>query len=247
MNKTTNNITIDDIENLSEEEAAKIALESCIIKDHQIYFIDFHGSFGFSCLVYHSGKHIYYANDYELHHPSADGDKNMLKKMYIESLNNKLYTENEINEPIKSYSEYTAKDHFIRNYYGMRFSYCSIFRLPSDPERPKEYKYYSDYSFSYYNDIWPVEKIKQLASQLSARYNEFIKSFDGLKEAFLDEMYNHEYPINWQGDFDVLSCFYRVPFLESDLLGYFDYLKLSDTERRAYIAARKECISNFEN
>ena len=42
-------------------------------------------------------------------------------------------------------------------------------------------------------------------------------------EAFEYEMYNHEYPINWEGDYDVCSCFGNCEW--SEVKFGSDYLK----------------------
>lgn len=63
MNVTnTKEFTIKDIESLTFDEAAEIALEHINIKDHDILFVDFGGYFGYSALVFKNKKHIYYAN-----------------------------------------------------------------------------------------------------------------------------------------------------------------------------------------
>lgn len=59
---------ISNIEALTEAEAQTMALETMQIKEHNIYFVDFVNAFGYSCLVFKNHHHIYYANDYELHH-----------------------------------------------------------------------------------------------------------------------------------------------------------------------------------
>ena len=41
-------------------------------------------------------------------------------------------------------------------------------------------------------------------------------------DAFLYEMNNHEYQINWQGDWDVVNCFFKVEY--GDEKDYADYL-----------------------
>ena len=66
--KNFSEYNIRDIEALTESGAAAFAEEMEEIKGHQVYFIDFGGYFGFSALVFADGQHIYYANDYELHH-----------------------------------------------------------------------------------------------------------------------------------------------------------------------------------
>ena len=52
------NYTIREIEDLTEAQAAAMATESEIIKEHQIYFIDFGGYFGYSALVFADGQQI---------------------------------------------------------------------------------------------------------------------------------------------------------------------------------------------
>lgn len=64
----TKALAINDIELLTFDEAAEIALDYINIKDHDILFVDFGGYFGYSALVFKNEKHIYYANEYELHH-----------------------------------------------------------------------------------------------------------------------------------------------------------------------------------
>ena len=62
-------MTIEKIQKLTITEARKIALEIMEIKEHKCIFVDFNDNrFGYSVLVFKNGKHIYYANDYELHH-----------------------------------------------------------------------------------------------------------------------------------------------------------------------------------
>ena len=57
-------------------------------------------------------------------------------------------------------------------------------------------------------------------------------------------MFNHEYSINWQADYDTLSVFGRITYKENaTLTDYFDQLKFNDTQRLAYTAARKEYFS----
>lgn len=45
---------------------------------------------------------------------------------------------------------------------------------------------------------------------------ELMKDFDWLVDAFEYEMWNHEYDINMDADYDVLSCFYNVDKLMNE-------------------------------
>ena len=47
-NTATKEYTIRDIEALTEEQAAAMAIETASVKGHQVYFVDFGGYFGYS-------------------------------------------------------------------------------------------------------------------------------------------------------------------------------------------------------
>lgn len=87
----TYNYTIKDIESMSEANLADMADAVETIKGHTVYFVDFGGCFGFSACVCAEGQHIYYANDYEIHHRGKSRDE--LREIYRQTLNNKLFTE----------------------------------------------------------------------------------------------------------------------------------------------------------
>lgn len=171
------NYTIKDIESMSEANLADMADEVETIKGHTVYFVDFGGYFGFSACVCADGQHIYYANDYELHHEGKSRDE--LREIYRRKLTGTLFTESELST-VSSYEDKSAEKN--------------------------------------------------------------AESFDYWKSAFLHEMYNHEYGINWQADFDVCSCF-------ANCNGVKDYTSASelfaacgftDTQKAAYMAARRE-------
>ena len=66
-------------------------------------------------------------------------------------------------------------------------------------------------------------------------------------EAFEYEMYNHEYPINWEGDYDVATCFGHADFAENK--SGEDYLRemgYNDDVVKQWYAARKKVINSRE-
>ena len=67
---------------------------------------------------------------------------------------------------------------------------------------------------------------------------ELLKDYEWAKGAFLYEMGNHEYHINWDGDWDVCRCFGHVEGDDPDK--YFDQLGWEPQTRRAYLDARRE-------
>lgn len=258
--QNTKQYTIHDIETLTEPEAAALAEETLTIKEHTVYLVDFGGYFGYSCLVFKNGHHIHYANDYALHHKytkynddgtteSVEIGREELRQRYIDALNFTLWTEEEITGPLKDYDEYQAKSRFLHNYYGMREDHVSIFGDFSNDEKVQAYRkrtagmILNPVAFAHYpadkRDF--VEHHKALYEVRERRAAELEQDYDYLKAAFLREMYDHEYGINWQGDWDVLSCFGDIEYRDEDgLTGYFDQLEFNDTQRRAYMDARRQ-------
>lgn len=67
------------------------------------------------------------------------------------------------------------------------------------------------------------------------------------REAFLYEMRNHEYPINHQADWEVVSCFGKVKF--NDYAEGEDYLKelgFSEAVQQIYKECRKQVYNEFD-
>lgn len=63
---------------------------------------------------------------------------------------------------------------------------------------------------------------------------ELMKEPEFAEEAFLFEMQNHEYHINWEGDYDVCSCFGHCNFEEGK--GGLSYLKEMGYETETLVA-----------
>lgn len=59
-------------------------------------------------------------------------------------------------------------------------------------------------------------------------------------------MYNHEYGINWQADYDTLSAFGNIQYHEDDLSAYFEELNFTETQKRAYLDAKKQYFKESE-
>ena len=242
---------IRDIESITEEEVQKMALETMVIKEHNIYFVDFGGYFGYSALVFKNNHHIHFANDYELHHRGKT--KEELKALFIKKMNNILFTEEEIAEPIKDYDEYNNKRHFLHNYYGMRTDYVSIFCCNPTEQQQKEFELktkdmtYNPIAFAYMPDAEFVKHHIELLNTLEKVKEDMSNNYEYLKNAYLYEMHNHEYGINWQADYDTLSCFGNIKYHDTDLSAYFEELNFTDLQKRAYLDARKQYFKETEN
>lgn len=76
---------------------------------------------------------------------------------------------------------------------------------------------------------------------------ELMKDYNFALDAIYYEMGNHEYHINWQGKYDVCSCFGAIAFAEDDeneLENYFAQLGWTDTTKKAYVDAHKKFMKD---
>lgn len=246
-----NNYTISDIEALTEEEVKEMAEEVLDIKGYTVYFVDFAGYFGYSAVVFKNDHQIRYANDYEWHHAykMREEGKAGLRRWYIDAMNRKLFTEEELMGPIKDYDEYTAKSRYLRDYHIQQIDYVSAFYIVGTEEE-KQIKektkgmVFNPLSFCYVNkeDVPFCIRQNELFRELKKRKEECEQSYDYMKSAFVSEMYNHEYSINWQADYDTLSAFGSIPdnVDYEDTNALFDALHFTDVQRSAYKAAKRE-------
>lgn len=240
---------IEKIQNITEGEAMLLTCgKKTVLKEHNIYFVDFGKPFGFSMLVFKNSHHIYYANDYELHNSyfMENNGKEALKERYIGLANMRLYTDKELEEPIKDYEEYQRKSYYLHNYYAMREDYVTIFAINPSAEETRKFREkvkgmsYDPVGFCYIKSKSFVKRHIELNNMLEKRVEELRENFEYYKNAFLYEMYNHEYSINWQADYDTLSAFGNIEYHDDNLDAYFKELGFTDTQKRAYKAAQKE-------
>lgn len=247
-------MTYDEFVELNEEQIAEQADERVDIKGFNVY-LGTYWERGYCAIVIKNGRRIYYADIHQLHYDwfLKEHDVKELRNKYIESLNSKLFTEEELKEPLKTYDEYNRKSYFLHNYYGMQEEYISQFFIVT-PESEAEFKektknmYYNPVCFGYFKNKEFVEKCIQLHVELSKRFTETDNNFEYQKSAFLYEMYNHEYGINWQADYDVISCFGRIKYREdNDINKYFDEAGFNETQKKAYIEARNQYYKEMRN
>lgn len=231
------NYTIKDIESMSAAELESFAEEVETIKGHTVYYIDFGGYFGFSACVTAEGQHIKYANDYELHHKGKSRDE--LRELYRRNLSKKLFTEAEL-ATVSSYEDASAKRYFLMNYYGARRPSVSAFCIGKAPDVSG--MTFSPVFMAYYSDPDFVRKGAELLHTLAEAERRNAENFDYWRGAFLYEMFNHEYAINWQADFDVCGCFGNCEGVKdyTDRAELFAACGFNATQRSAYDAARRE-------
>lgn len=238
--------TIKKIEAVTEKVIASMAEELVNIKEHDVYLVDFKGGFGYSAVVFYNGYHIRFANLYQLHYPCKT--KEELRTRYLEILNHKLFTEDEM-ETVIDYNDFKAKEEFLRSYYSQRKTYISIFFCGDDKEREKRRKktekmYYDDVCFAYFYDKEFVMHHKQLFNTLLSARDKKNEDLEYWVKAFKHEMYNHEYAVAWDADESVLSAFGNVPYKRSGwtLDELLDEICSTPIQKKAYYTARKEYL-----
>lgn len=251
------NLTIKEIEAITEDKAKEYALTKKVINEHNVYFVDFEGHFGFSALVFKNDHHIYHANQYQLHFEHMVKDFNYYNRIkwlmnkYTTILSNKLFTEKQLTT-VSNYDDYTRKQDYINNLYAQQIDYISAFQIFHNDDERKAFERktknlcYCPVGFYYSDDVYFIEKHKKIAVELVKAWEKRKDDYNILKEGFLAEMYNHEYPINWQGDWEVLNCFYNAPYKDHYTKEDCKKIGMTDNAIKAYFEAKSECINNFD-
>ena len=219
-----------------------------VIKGHDVYFGTFGDHFKYCAIVCADGRHLKYADEYQLHYSETRyPDKESLRKRFVEVLNGKLFTEDELREASDDYQELQAKRHYLQNYYADRREKQSIFGDAAEwYEREKEEGtlVYSRVALGFYHgyDRDFVEHMAELNRDLEAA-NDPLRDYEHAKNAFKYEMYNHEYAISWQGDWDVIRCFANVDGEDAeDMLPKTGWpLEI----KRAYVDAAREVMDAY--
>ena len=181
-----------------------------------------------------------------MHHSGKSRDE--LREIYRRKLSGKLFTDEEL-QTVNSYDDYTAKSYYIRNYYAMRRPYISAFFIGSDAERAEiekktEKMIFPPVFMAFYapENADFVKRGAELLRGLDEAEQRNKNDTEYWKSAFLSEMYNHEYGINWQADYDVISCFGNCSSVEdyTDAGKLFSAAGFNEIQKAAYMAARRE-------
>lgn len=196
-------MTIREIEKITFAQAKSMAIENVKIKEHDCFFVELGEYFGYSVLVFKNGKHIHYANDYELLHRHIHyvndyellhslmvKKKEGLRQYYIKSLNKKLFTDSELLEPIGSYEEYNRKNYFLRNLWIMRYDYISAF--DAIEESKKTHPFFNQMSFCYVTNKEIIHQESKYFEHLQKEYEKLSNDLDSFREIIATELANHE-------------------------------------------------------
>ena len=231
-------ININEIEILTESQAKEMALETMEYKGYTIYFVRFDDEhFKYSKLVFKNNRHIYYANDYELHHSSHTEEA--IREFYIDSLKTTLYEDKDMDE-VKDYQDYELKSRWLSNLVPQERDYLSMFFIHTTEEEEREFEKYQKANYPLFNPVGHcynkaedkdfIQHCVQLHVNLNgANKKRREQDNDYMEKAFLKEMLNHEYCYNWQGDYDVCSCFGQCEFEEGKT--YHEYLTEMNKEK----------------
>ena len=219
---------------LTEKQAKEFATDTMDIKGYTVYFVPVEIYQGLCAVAFKNGHPIYHEialnqRPYGEDIPSAD----KLKEIYIRDFNKTLFTEDEL-KTVKDYDDYCIKDYFLRNYYCNEVDRLSMFGIEIKPgvydmgvDMNKKKRYYpitNAISFCYMK-----EKDKDFVKHQFDLHTELLKAKETAEKsseeyiinAFVSEMCNHEYAINWQGDWDVCSCFGDCEYRETKNYIYY--------------------------
>lgn len=200
-------INIYKIESLTEEQAEILALEKTVIKDHTVYFVDFGGYFGYSALVFRRNHHIYYANDYQLHHSSLKTHEE-LKEWYIKSLNLKLFTYEEVMGKALDYDELERKRYFTHNYFRMVYDTISPFD-EKVKTRPDDMPFcWSCFCYTFDKEL--LELSKKMMNHLDEEEKRIDNSPEEFRKKIRYELANHE--AGYTGDYEETLFSIGMPY-----------------------------------
>ena len=112
-------------------------------------------------------------------------------------MTSRLFTDDELLEDVKTYDEYKRKNHFLRNYWIMRYDYLSIWGFGEEAQRKFDaakpnFPFFNPVSFCYVADEKIIETQKKYADYLEIAYAKLKESNDTFREMIRCELANHE-------------------------------------------------------
>lgn len=192
------------VELITYEQAKKDALKTVNIKGHEIFILDI-PDFGYSALVFKEQTHLKHANEYELYYQykvKAEGREALLQ-YFLEQLNEKLFTEDEIFGSANSYFEYKNKLNYVLNIWIAQFEHISAFYIGKTEEKElkkkiKKYPHYSPYSFCYVKNKEIIRKQTLMMRHLNDEFIKLRKNPVSFREMISYELANYEACITYR-------------------------------------------------
>ena len=243
-------INIQEIESWNEKQFRELydgEYEVVIVKGFRIHLVDLGDEyFKYSKIVFApNGNQVRYANDYELHHETMTREE--MREWYLKTARSALFTEAELEQPLKSYDDYKRRRRFITELlpFCAKYGYFTVFRICRNDQEEREYEEEKAgypiccppaFCFFKQEDQAFAEHITELFVRLCQQEADTANNYEYMFNAFWYELGNHEYQINWQGDWDVLSVWGEIKWRGEDanIEEYFDELGFTGVQRRAY-------------
>lgn len=232
-----------DVEALSEKQAQELAEEHTKIKGHDIYFITFPKYYGYSAIVFYNGHLIRFATKHanQIPYSAENNSKENLKALYINNLNNELFTDQELAAPLKDYHDLRARKNYLVNYYGDREDHVSMFHIFNDEGVREAYReaikdlHTSFVCHGHYKSQEFVNKANELAKAVEEAQKEKENDYEYLKSAFRYEFSNYE-------------CCYGGRYREAAeaVLSRSETIETNEVQRKAFNDAKREYIKFCE-
>lgn len=227
--QNVDNWSIDDIRSITEEIALVMSDDHEKIKGHDCYFIDFGIGWGYTVLVFFNGHQIRFAGDSALHHHGESRVE--LKEIYVKKLTEKLYTDEELASPIRSYSDLQNRENYLLDYYGDRENHVSFYHIFNEEGMEEWYReetaglYTSYITHAHYKSEEFCKKVQELWNGVEKAKEKLATDFDFWKNAFYHEFFNHE-------------CMYGGRFTEAAYATGCG--TMNDTMKEAFKAAKRD-------
>lgn len=249
-----------EIEKMNEQEIREHFapdFEAIPMKGFTLYLVDIADGFGYSMLICGDGRQIRWADDFELHYKNKSREE--LRELYLNNSERFLYTEEELQEPLRDYHDFERRRKFISELLPEKRDFLSMFHIDrtddEKAERKKAEASHPVYCSAAYGFFTEKDKdyayhLNDLLLDLLQKMEDTANNYDYQFSAFYYELGNHEYHINnYQGNWDVLSAFGNIPWRgqsEEALVQYFDDLHFTETQRKAFYDARRQFLKDAD-
>lgn len=249
-------VTIHEIEKWNEGKFRELydgEYEVVLVKGFRCYLCDIGGNPKYSMIVFApNGNQVHYANEYELHYNKKTHEQ--LREIFLKSARNSLFTEAELEQPLKSYFDYKARYRFITEYlpFCARYGYFSCYWVYSTEKQKQEHleeqakwPVFCPPARAYFkkDDEAFADHIGELFIRLCQQKNDTADDYQYNYDMFYYELGNHEFHLSLDPDWSVLCDFGRIrrdP--DATLDDYFDDLGFTETQRKAYRDAVRQYI-----
>ena len=204
----------DDMTSATLEQLERVAIIKKRVKGFDAFLVKCAPHYGFTWFAFENGEGItesrciYIESSIHYKLNSYGGSNYRMIRAMLEKVEKTLFTDEELNAPIKDYDEYRRKDYFVRNYLPRRWKYESAFHIIRSEQEEQEreerirrhFPYYSQVAFAYFPLSGCVDYLKKRAEIVEKRYQEFMSNAEQRESAILYELFNYECFYSWDLD-----------------------------------------------